>query len=223
MKTAITLALTLAVTSLTNAAEPHCPMHPNAPPELSANHDCCRLAQEEWAATLAKITATDESLFQVESNWTNQNGKKQPLGQLSGKPQLVAMVYTNCQYACPRIIADLKSLESELADWSSNEFGITIISIDPERDTPERLLEYSTDNNLNLDHWTLLHGDASDVLELANLLGVRYQKTPTGDFSHSNIITLLNAQGEIVHQQNGLGSDNAPTLDKLNEIKSHHH
>jgi protein SCO1/2 len=42
------------------------------------------------------------------------------------------------------------------------------------------------------------------VRELAALLGVIYREDANGSFAHSNVITVLNAEGEIVYQQPGL-------------------
>lgn len=209
--------LLLAFLLLPIALRADCPMHPTAPPELSANHDCCRIAQKDWEATLIAMHPSDRSLFQVTSKWTTQSGEAVALSRLAGRPQLISLAYTNCQYACPRILADLKDIEASLPPGSP--VGFTIVTIDPARDTPERLRQYAEEQDLDLSRWTLLHGQNGDVLELANLLGVRYAKTATGDFSHSNIITLLNAQGEIVIQQNGLGADNAPTLAKIKSLE----
>jgi hypothetical protein len=41
-------------------------------------------------------------------------------------------------------------------------------------------------------------------LELGLLLGVKFKKDVRGQFAHSNIITRLDAQGEIVFRQTGL-------------------
>ncbi len=196
-----------------------CPMHPDAPPELSANHDCCRIAQEKWESAAAALRPSPESLYQVESIWTNQSGASAPLGRLAGKPQLVAMAYTHCEYACPRLLADLQSIEKALEDRGKlPEIGFALVSIDPDRDTPERLHAYAQERALDLARWTLLQGSKGDTLELANLLGVRYAATPTGDYTHSNIITLLDAQGEVVFQLNGLGADNAPMLAQIEAL-----
>ena len=52
--------------------------------------------------------------------------------------------------------------------------------------------------------WTLLHGEVPEVQELAMLLGVKFKRDARGEFSHSNLITVLDAEGEIVHQRSGL-------------------
>lgn len=35
------------------------------------------------------------------------------------------------------------------------------------------------------------------------------------DFSHSNIISVFNPQGELVHQREGLGVDNEETIEEI--------
>lgn len=204
---------------LATPARAACPMHPDAPPELSANHDCCRLAQEDWDAAVAAMAVSEESLFQVESVWENQAGDAAPLSQLAGRPQIVAMAYTSCQYACPRLFSDLKAIEATLAQGSGALPGFAVITFDPARDTPEQLRRHAAENQLDLARWTLLRGEPGDILEIANLLGVRYQALPDGEFSHSNIITLLSAKGEILAQINGLGADPAPLLEALEALR----
>ena len=49
-----------------------------------------------------------------------------------------------------------------------------------------------------------MHGEPNDVLELAALLGLKFNQDVNGQFAHSDVITILNAQGEIAHQQIGL-------------------
>ena len=59
-------------------------------------------------------------------------------------------------------------------------------------------------------HWTLLRGEDTAVQELAMLLGVKYRREARGQFAHSNLFTLLNADGEIAHQTPGLLGDVSP-------------
>ena len=152
-------------------------------------------------------THTSHSIFNVESIWENQSGYRSPLSQLGNRTQVVAMVYTSCKYACPRILADLRTIQTALSSASPEDLGFCLITIDPERDTVAAFNAYSRKNKLDDDTWTFLRGEPGDILELANLLGVKYKKLPDGEFSHSNIITLLKPNGEIAHQLIGLGAD----------------
>jgi protein SCO1/2 len=63
--------------------------------------------------------------------------------------------------------------------------------------------------------WVLLTGHPDDVLELATLLGIKYKRDQSGGFIHSNVITVLNKAGEIVHRQEGLQQGTAPTLEAI--------
>ncbi len=164
------------------------------------------------AVSLSPTTFTDKSLFQVESKWTTDAGEQIKLGALKGKPHVVAMFFTSCQYACPLIVNDMKRIEAALPKNLRTNVGFTLVSFDTERDTEKVLTDYRHTRNLPAERWTLLRGGSDDVLELAALLGVRYKQDATGQFSHSNIITVLNANGEIVHQQIGLNQDIQETV-----------
>jgi protein SCO1/2 len=148
---------------------------------------------------------TDNSIYHVESTWTTQGGKQIQLKGLQGKIQVVAMVYTHCEFACPRILADMKRIRSSLSETEQEQTNFVIVSIDPDRDTPRRLKEFAVENNLASDNWTLLHGKPGNILELAALLDVKYKRISDTDFTHSNIITVLDRQGEIAFQQMKLG------------------
>ena len=63
-----------------------------------------------------------------------------------------------------------------------------------------------------------MRGEPDDVQELAALLGVKYQEAADSQFAHSNVITLLNAEGEIVRQQIGLGQDIGPIVRELGKL-----
>ena len=69
--------------------------------------------------------------------------------------------------------------------------------------------------------WSLLHGESDDILELAALLGVKYKEEANGQFAHSNIITVLNADGEVVHQLVGLGQDINASVRELEKLLAH--
>jgi protein SCO1 len=168
--------------------------------------------------TQAVTTFTDKSLFQTESRWSTDAGKQITLAELKGRPQVIAMFFTSCQYACPIIVNDMKRIEAALGPKPRSRVGFTLVTFDTRRDTPQVLADYRASRELSTKTWTLLHGESDDVLELAALLGVKYKEDASGQFAHSNVITVLNAQGEIVHQQIGLGQDPAHTLRELERL-----
>lgn len=149
---------------------------------------------------------TDGSLYQLESKWTSDVGREIRLGVLRGKPQVVVMFFATCEFACPILLHDMKRLEAALAEKTRDEVGFILVTFDSQRDTVAALHAYREKQQLSPKRWTLLRGEPDDVRELAALLGINYQRDARGQFAHSNIITLLNREGEIVHQVNGLNT-----------------
>jgi cytochrome oxidase Cu insertion factor (SCO1/SenC/PrrC family) len=131
---------------------------------------------------------------------------------LRGRVQVVVMFFANCQYACPLLVHDMKEIESALPEAVRTKTGFLLVSFDSEHDTPSVLHAYRARQNLGTNSWTLLRGRPDDILELAVLLGVKYKQDARGQFAHSNMITVLDPNGEIVHQQFGLGQDVKPAL-----------
>jgi protein SCO1 len=158
------------------------------------------------------------SIFHAASTWTDQSGQRRPLEDLAGRIQVVAMVYTSCGDACPRMLLDMKRIEGALPPGLEDRVGFVIVTLDPDRDTPERLAEYAHGARLDPSRWTLLHGDPGDILELAALLGVQYRAMGDGDFLHSNLLTILDPAGQVVHRQVGLGADPGPSLEVIRRV-----
>ena len=72
---------------------------------------------------------------------TDHNGNGFDLKQLRGKVSLLFFGYTHCPDVCPTELAKLSRLLKQLDTDSSKVQGL-FISVDPERDTPERLRQY---------------------------------------------------------------------------------
>jgi len=166
----------------------------------------------------AAVEVSTESIYQVASQWQDATGKKRDLKSIGGFVQVVTMGYTTCKYACPRLLADMREIEAKLPQELRNKTHFTFISIDPETDTPARLAEYRKESKIISNRWTVLTGETAAVQELAVVLGVQYRKTSDKDFAHSNIITVLNPNGEIVHRQEGLGADSAATIKAITKL-----
>lgn len=176
-----------------------------------------RAADSTSPFTLPSGDSTEGSVYDLASDWLSQDGRSLNLEDLHGKVRVVAMGYTSCQYACPRIIADLKRVERALQEKERNpdQISFSFISIDPENDTPEALKKIEKDYAMDKDLWLLLTGDEDGVLELAVALGMKYRKTSPMDFAHSNIITVLAPDGTIFYQTSSIGQDIDKTLEAV--------
>jgi protein SCO1/2 len=174
---------------------------------------CCRPAP-------AAGPATDKSLYLLDSTWTSDVGRQIKLGALRGRPQVVAMFFTHCEYACPILVSELKTIEGKLPADVLSKIDFLLVSIDSKRDVPSELATFRTKRQLTRERWTLLHGAPDDVRELAALLGVNYAEDARGQFAHTSLITLLNAEGEIAFQHAGLKQDLTPLIAAIQKVAS---
>lgn len=150
---------------------------------------------------------SDESIFNLTSEWENQNGDTVKLTTVAGKPTILAMIYTHCEYSCPLITADMKELHSLIPKDKKDEVNFLIVSIDPIHDRPDTLSRFMKKEKMDEKYWTMLTGTETKIRELAAVLGFKYKKSSLMDYAHSNLITVLNPKGEIVEQINGFDSD----------------
>jgi len=167
---------------------------------------CCAAPQ------ISTAPVTDRSLFQLDATWTTDAGQPIQLASFRGRPVVLTMFFASCTYACPIIVGDLQRIRAALPADARAKTQFVLVSFDSARDTPTALRAYRTRANLDGTGWTLLHGAPADVQELAMLLGVKYKQDASGQFSHSNLITVLNAEGEIVHQRPGLQGEIADAV-----------
>lgn len=160
---------------------------------------------------------SDLSIYNLPSKWTDQNGQNIEMKNLRGKVLVMVMIYTSCKSACPRLVADMRNIESRLPDNIKEHVKLVLVSIDPEVDTPKRLKEFAIANKMDGEQWEFLRSTEENTREFAAVLAVNYKKIAPLEFSHSNIITVFNAEGELAYQQEGLGVNSDETIKKITE------
>jgi protein SCO1/2 len=170
---------------------------------------CCEAAATPGPEghKLEAAAAAKGSVLDFEHAWTDQAAKPFRLDSLAGKPVVLTMGYASCQFACPRLMADLMAIERGLTAEEKANTHFVFITIDPEKDTSAGLAEFMKTYQADPLRWHALRGSASDTRELSVALGVRFKGIEGGDFAHSNLITLLGPDGTIIHRQQGLGGD----------------
>lgn len=170
---------------------------------------------KEARADLANVIP-ELSVYNLPSSWATQDNEQIELKELQGKVVVMVMIYTACKAACPRLVADMRNIERRVDKSDLKNVQFIMVSIDPETDTPQRLKEFSKENVMEDDHWMFLRGTPEDTREFAAVLAVNYKKITPIDFSHSNIISVFDTRGVMVHQQEGLGVDNEDTIEAIN-------
>lgn len=169
---------------------------------------------QEALPSSAHTALPPASIYQLGGIWRNQQDKVVPLRSLEGHWQVICMGYTLCKAACPRITAIMRSIEREISSDAKARTQFTFASFDPESDTPEQLAKHAQSSGL--EHWNFLTSDSASVLELAAILGIKYEPYE-GGIAHTNAVILLNPQGEIVSRIDGLGASIDPLVQALEE------
>ena len=164
------------------------------------------------------VQLPSDSIFNLASNWRNQNNDTLQLKRLQGKTMVVVMIYTTCKFACPILVADMKKIEKQIKPSNLKDVSMVLVSIDPKTDTPERLAEFAKTSGMEADHWVFLRSNEADTQEFANVLAMKYKKISPVDFSHSNIISIFNKEGKLIMQEEGLEIDVAKVAGEVNKL-----
>jgi protein SCO1/2 len=161
-------------------------------------------------------TISSESIYMLTDTFQTQQNKNITLTSFAGKPTVVGMIFTNCTYACPRLTADIKNIEEKLKD-KEDKINFLLVSFDSKRDSAAQLKKFAENSGLDK-NWTLLHGSDEAVRTLSVLLNVQFEKDGEGNFSHSNIISVLDKGGVLRYQKEGLNADQQETINNISQL-----
>lgn len=156
----------------------------------------------------------DDSVYQVGGTWQTQDNKSIQLESLSGKPQVIALIFTGCSNACPIIIESMRQIERQVPINKRGQIGFVLVSLTPDTDYPKTLKAFAEKRQLNT-NWTLLRGNNETVRALSNALNGRYKTVKGGDVAHSNTVTLLTSHGQIELQANATPTGVNPIMEKI--------
>ena len=151
-----------------------------------------------------------DSVYRLPVALADQDGRAFHLADRAGKPQLVSMFYTSCQYMCPLIIEALKRTQKAIAQEGQAKPDVLMVSFDAQRDVPAHLKAVFGQRKLDAATWTLAHTDAASLRQLAAVLDIQYRVLPDGEFNHTSVMIVLDAQGRIAartDKMDGLDAD----------------
>ena len=106
---------------------------------------------------------------------------------IKGKIVLISFLYTNCPDICPLTTARIAQVEDKLGDMVGRDIFFVSLTVDPERDTPERLKEFATAFDAG-PGWLFLTGKPEDIKLIDSRLGDRSRTLS----EHRNEIVLGN-------------------------------
>jgi protein SCO1/2 len=167
----------------------------------------------EATSAAGEVKFASDSIFQLATPLTDQSGRPFKIGERAGRPMIVSMFYTSCQFVCPMLVDSIRATQQKLGDAERRRVDILLVSFDPVHDTVAVLRKTAEDRGLD-GAWTLARTDAASVRKLAAVLGVQYRPIANGDFNHTTALVLLDGEGRIAGRTTQLG-DADPGFVKL--------
>ena len=138
---------------------------------------------------------------------TSQDINPVALADLRGKVVAVTFIYTECPDICPMLTQKMAQVQDELGTDFGKKIAFVSISLDPEQDTPEVLKDYAQFWGAKPEGWSFLTGSLDAVRDVTRRYGVFFSKKEDGSVEHSQLTTLVDAEGQMRVQYLGARFD----------------
>jgi protein SCO1/2 len=128
----------------------------------------------------------------------DDQGKPFTLASLQGHWTILFPGFTTCPDVCPTTLAFLKNLAGKLST-EGHHFNVVFLSVDPDRDTPERLASYVHFFNPSFVGVT---AKEPELARFTQMMGIAYAKAPGNTpqnytMDHTAALILMDPKGRI--------------------------
>ena len=130
----------------------------------------------------------------------DQSGRRVSFADFRGHPVLLTFAFGHCTTVCPTLVTDLLATRRATR---RQDVRLVVVTLDPWRDTPDRLVSLAA-------HWGLAPGDhvlSGSVAEVEAMLAVlgigRTRDEMTGDVEHGATVMLVDERGTIAWRLDG--------------------
>jgi protein SCO1/2 len=127
----------------------------------------------------------------------NQEGEPFSKDSLTGRASVLFFGFTHCPDICPATLQQLAIARQRLAAKGGSFPNIILVSVDPERDTPDVMAEYVGHFDAGI---TGVTGSVPDIEAFASALGIFFSKSGNGNenynVDHSAAVLFINADAE---------------------------
>ncbi len=146
---------------------------------------------------------------------TNQEGKLVSLDSLKGKIIIADFFFTHCPTICPGLTRNMKRMAESIhngqrvGDKTNKQVHFLSFSIDPERDSVERLKYWADKYQINPEQWWLLTGDKKVIYDMVieeMKVGLVDGKGVDTNFIHSDRFVLIDSNRHVRGYYKGLDS-----------------
>ena len=150
-------------------------------------------------AVPAHATLYPEPAALADFSLVDQNDTPFTPASFAGQWDMVFFGFTSCPDICPATLQKLSMAKQTIQDAGADELPrIVLVSVDPERDTPEqmgRYVDYFGDGNIGVT------GSLEGIAAFAKSIGIYFAKVDleNGDYTmdHSAAVLVINPNAEI--------------------------
>lgn len=142
---------------------------------------------------------------------TDHDGRRVDQSILQGRPTLLFFGFTHCPDVCPTKLFELARVMQSLGR-DADRVNVVLVSVDPERDTPDLLKQYLGSFDARFRGLT---GSVEEIAAMARAWRAYHRKVPTGGdgytVDHTAAVYLLDRQGRFVSTLDVADPDRAAT------------
>jgi protein SCO1 len=142
---------------------------------------------------------------------TNEDGAVTTLANLTNHVWVADIIFTRCAGPCPRMTAQMKSVQDNLP--SDNPARFVTLTTDPDYDSPKILKRYGERYGADFDRWIFLTGTKAEIAGLAanslklgsTPIAPADQKNSADLFIHTTLFVLVDKQARLrgIYQTGG--------------------
>lgn len=125
----------------------------------------------------------------------DQRGQPFTLDDLKGQWTIAFFGFTHCPDICPTTLATLSRVLDSLDESIREQTQVLLVSVDPARDTPEKLAKYLGYFN---DEFIGVTGDFLEIMRFTRQVGVAFNKVVLEDdytVDHTGNLVLISPEG----------------------------
>jgi protein SCO1/2 len=157
------------------------------------------LALQQRSATPTHATVLPQPKSLPEFSLLDQEGREFNRASFRGQWSLVFFGFTHCPDICPATLQQLSLARAQVIGGGARSFPrIVLVSVDPERDTPEILGAYTKNFG---DGVIGVTGSLDELIRLTSSIGIFFAKSDEGGdnygVDHSAVVLLINPEAEF--------------------------
>lgn len=162
-------------------------------------------------------TVYDPPVPAAEIMLARDDGSSFQLSEMRGNVVLLFFGYTSCPDVCPTTLSELRKVDDELGN-AANQVKVVFITVDPERDTPEKIQKYVSVFNPS---FIGLSGSEADLAPVWQSYGV-YREIDKTTTTATGYLVTHSARVYVIDQDGNMRlsySYGTPTDDIVHDLK----